>query len=320
MNQNYKLIFSRTNTVVRIPEGIVGPQVSLFANVVSTIPVATVDLWTFLLTTSYQNIVDEYRGTKDPETRAKIKKFEIPCVTVAGVFDTRAKKRLQHLHSGYICIDIDGKQNPRVKGRWNLVKNMLEDRISSLCYAGLSVGGDGLCCIFRIAYPERHKAHFYALVDEIQERTPLIVDESGSDVVRLRVASYDPQPYFTPDAPPYLYYKPNKYSAPRRVKKARKAVMDIATKQRAYSLIIIIQKKQIDITVGRAVWKSIGQALASEFGPEEGLRLFHLVSKWHPDYDPTECDEMFDWCIKNHDDVDIATFFYHCKRYNITFK
>lgn len=201
MNQNYKLIFSRTNTVVRIPEGIVGPQVSLFANVVSTIPVATVDLWTFLLTTSYQNIVDEYRGTKDPETRAKIKKFEIPCVTVAGVFDTRAKKRLQHLHSGYICIDIDGKQNPRVKGRWNLVKNMLEDRISSLCYAGLSVGGDGLCCIFRIAYPERHKAHFYALVDEIQERTPLIVDESGSDVVRLRVASYDPQPYFTPDVP-----------------------------------------------------------------------------------------------------------------------
>ena len=197
---------------------------------------------------------------------------------------------------------------------------MLGDRISSLCYAGLSVGGDGLCCIFRIAYPERHKAHFYALVDEIQERTPLIVDESGSDVVRLRVASYDPQPYFNPDAPPYLYYKPNKYSAPRRVKKARKAVMDIATKQRAYSLIIIIQKKQIDITVGRAVWKSIGQALASEFGPEEGLRLFHLVSKWHPDYDPTECDEMFDWCIKNHDDVDIATFFYHCQRYNITFK
>ena len=94
MNQNYKLIFSRTNTVVRIPEGIVGPKVSLFTNVVSTIPV---DLWTFLLTTSYQNIVDEYRGTKDPETRAKIKKFEIPCVTVAGVFDTRAKKRLQHL-------------------------------------------------------------------------------------------------------------------------------------------------------------------------------------------------------------------------------
>ena len=44
------------------------------------------------------------------------------------------------------------------------------------------------------------------------------------------------------------------------------------------------------------------------------------VSKWHPDYDPTECDEMFDGCIKNHDDVDIATSFYHCQRYNITFK
>ena len=43
MNQNNKLTLSRTNTVVRIPEDIVGPQVSLFANVVSTIPVATVD-------------------------------------------------------------------------------------------------------------------------------------------------------------------------------------------------------------------------------------------------------------------------------------
>ena len=69
MNQNNKLTLSRTNTVVRIPEDIVGPQVSLFANVVSTIPVATVDLWTFLLTASYQNIVDEYRGTKDPDIR-----------------------------------------------------------------------------------------------------------------------------------------------------------------------------------------------------------------------------------------------------------
>ena len=59
----------------------------------------------------------------------------------------------------------------------------------------------------------------------------------------------------------------------------------------------IIQKNRL-ISLLDAVWKSIGQALASEFGPEEGLRLFHLVSKWHPDYDPTECNEMFDWCIK----------------------
>ena len=91
MNQNNKLTLSRTNTVVRIPEDIVGPQVSLFANVVSTTPVATVDLWTFLLTTSYQNIVDEYRGTKDPDIRAKIKKFEIPCKSYRR--DFKRKKR-----------------------------------------------------------------------------------------------------------------------------------------------------------------------------------------------------------------------------------
>ena len=112
MNQNYKLIFSRTNTVVRIPEDIVGPQVSLFANVVSTTPVATVDLWTFLLTTSYQNIVDEYRGTKDPDIRAKIKKFEIPCVTVAGVFDTRAKKSFNIFIAAISASILMGNKTP----------------------------------------------------------------------------------------------------------------------------------------------------------------------------------------------------------------
>lgn len=291
-------VISRKNTAVRIPEDIAGPRVSLFENVVSTVPIATVDLWAFLLTTSYQNIVEEYRGTKDPDICAKIKKFSLPCVTVAGVFDTRAKKRLQHLHSHCICIDIDGKHNPRVRGRWSLAKKLLKENISSLCYAGLSVGGNGLCCVFRIAYPERHKNQFYALIDEIREQTGLTVDENGSDVVRLRVASYDLKPYFNPEALPYLHYNSNKANAPRKVKKARKAKVEVATKQRVYSLIMKIRKDRIDITAGRAIWKSIGQALASEFGPTEGRRLFHLVSQWHPDYYQTECDQMFDWCIK----------------------
>lgn len=36
-----------TNTVVRIPEGIPSPKVSLFENMVNVIPVKTVPLWEF---------------------------------------------------------------------------------------------------------------------------------------------------------------------------------------------------------------------------------------------------------------------------------
>lgn len=105
-----------TNTVVRIPEGIPSPQVSLFKNMVNVIPVKTVSLWEFLLSSKYKDEVTRYRQTQDSETRKKIKMFRLPCVTVSGVFDTRSPKRLIERHSHHVCIDIDGKANPQVNG------------------------------------------------------------------------------------------------------------------------------------------------------------------------------------------------------------
>lgn len=315
-----RLTLSIANAVVQMPEGVEGPMVSFFKNMTCADPSDTVNLWEFLLTSDYQGWVEMYRESEDQNERDEIKKFSLPCVTAAGVFDTRAKTRLQHIHSHCICIDIDGKQNPNVRKRWGLAKKILKKQFSSLCYAGLSVGGNGLCLVFRIAYPERHKDQFYALVDEIRERTGLIVDESGSDVVRLRVASYDPKPYFNPNASPYLHCKSNRNAAPRKINRPMTAKAEEKAKQRCYFLIDTICEKEKDITRGRKIWAGIGQALAGLFGAEEGRRLFHLVSQWHPDYYPTECDSMFDWCIRKHDEVEIGTFFYHCARYGLTFK
>jgi len=320
MDMEQKLTLSMTNTVVQMPEGVEGPAVSLFRNMTCVNPCDTVNLWEFLLTADYYDWVEVYRWSNDKKERERIKKFDLPCVTVAGIFDTRAKKRLQHIHSRCICIDIDGKQNPNVRRRWGLAKKILKKQFSSLCYAGLSIGGNGLCLVFRIAYPERHKDQFYALVDEIQERTGLIVDESGSDVVRLRVASYDPKPYFNPNAVPYLHCKPNRYAAPRKIKRPMTAKVEEKAKQRCYLLIDIICEKKKDITRGRKIWIGIGQALAGLFGDVEGRRLFHLVSQWHPDYYHTECESMFEWCMRRHSEVDIATFFYHCRVHGLTFK
>ena len=180
--------------------------------------------------------------------------------------------------------------------------------------------GDGLCCVFRVHNPERLEAHRYAFVDEMQARTLPIADECGSDVVRLRVASYDPKPYFNPNAVPYLHCKPNRYAAPRKIKRPMTAKAEEKAKQRCYLLIDIICEKKKDITRGRKIWIGIGQALAGLFGDVEGRRLFHLVSQWHPDYYHTECESMFEWCMRRHSEVDIATFFYHCRVHGITFK
>ena len=317
-NSNNSCSKFMTNTVVRIPAGIPSPKVSLFENMTSVVPIKEISLWEFLLSSDYQDIVHIYRETQDPAVRKEIKKSRLPCVTVSGIFDTRARKRLGHRHSHYICVDIDGKDNPGVKGRWPRAKELLAEKFSSLCYAGLSVGGNGLCLVFRIAYPERHRAQYFALINEIRTKIHLYADSTCCDVIRLRVASYDPEPFFNPNAIPYLNLINKDYGVP--CKNDRSASMDVDTKMRAYACIKIISDRQIDITCGYKVWRAIGQALANEFGPEEGRRLFHLVSQWHSDYYPTECDRLFDWCIANHDFINISTFFHYCREYNITFK
>ena len=175
-----------TNTVVRIPAGIPSPKVSLFENMTSVVPIEEISLWEFLLSSDYQDIVHIYRETQDPAVRKEIKKFRLPCVTVSGIFDTRARKRLVHRHSRYICVDIDGKDNPGVKGRWSRVKELIAEKFSSLCYAGLSVGGNGLCLVFRIAYPERHRAQYFALINEI--RTKIQIHRKFTAHFAVRIA------------------------------------------------------------------------------------------------------------------------------------
>ena len=135
-NSNNSCSKFMTNTVVRIPAGIPSPKVSLFENMTSVVPIEEISLWEFLLSSDYQDIVHIYRETQDPAVRKEIKKFRLPCVTVSGIFDTRARKRLVHRHSHYICVDIDGKDNPGVKGRWPRAKELLAEKFSSLCYAG----------------------------------------------------------------------------------------------------------------------------------------------------------------------------------------
>ena len=113
-NSNNSCSKFMTNTVVRIPAGIPSPKVSLFENMTSVVPIEEISLWEFLLSSDYQDIVHIYRETQDPAVRKEIKKFRLPCVTVSGIFDTRARKRLVHRHSRSICVDIDGKDNPGV--------------------------------------------------------------------------------------------------------------------------------------------------------------------------------------------------------------
>jgi len=160
-----------------------------------------------------------------------------------------------------------------------------------------------------------HLAQFDALVREIYEKTGLVADQGCCDVCRLRGASYDAYPYINPHAKPYRGVLKER-TARAKVRTAReKKLLD----EKVYKLIKKIREKKKDITDDYHDWYCIGCALAHEYGKEEGLRLFHLVSMHSKKYYPTDCDEQFAKCLRSRK-IGIETFLWICKKHGVTFK
>lgn len=56
-------------------------------------------------------------------------------------------------------------------------------------------------------------------------------------------------------------------------------------------------------------WKDCGMAFANTFG-ESGRRYFHEVSRNYNDYDSKECDNMYDYCLRNNKgQIGLGSFF-----------
>jgi len=82
-------------------------------------------------------------------------------------------------------------------------------------------------------------------------------------------------------------------------------------------LIAQIESHQIDITGDYSTWRNLGFALSDGIG-ETGRDAFHRISKFHIDYNPKECDQQFDACLKaKGSGVTISTLFHHAKDHGI---
>lgn len=290
-------------------------EVSLFENYYSQKPCRCVKLFEWLLSNQHKEEVIQLRKTRTEKKRLRIK-MGLPCITPSGLFSIRKSKGLIE-HSGYICIDIDHEQNQQYYGKdWFKVKSRVAKLFDSLVYAGMSVSGNGIFLIFRIAYPEQHKQQFDALVYELKERARLQADTSCSDIARLRGVSYDDYPFFNPEAIAYTKVRESKH----RTARIRDFDKQWDVNGKVKRLIRKISVDKIDITADYNDWYRVGCALANEYGPDVGRNLFHRVSTWYDGYDPRECDEQFARCCKSCDKIRIETFFYICKKHGVTFK
>lgn len=290
------------------------PIVSLFENIYSKEPIQEISLNKFLHTSMFKEQVENYRKSTDEKSRKKIK-GNLQCVTPSGTFRQRQELSLIK-HSGLLCIDIDFKDNPKTD--MNKAKHIIGEHCPSLYYGGLSLSGKGMFLIFRISTPEYHKQHFEALAYLMSQKFSLQVDKSVKSPVNLRVASYDPNPYYNPNPVPFPHIMETD-------KKSSQIIRTVAEKNQicesVKKAVSIIQAKKIDITKQYQNWFRIGCALAHEFG-EEGRYWFHQISRVYEKYNESDCDLQYNKCLKysRKDGIKIATFFYLCQCFGIQYK
>lgn len=302
--------------------------VSQFGSYKSIYPECNVALWEWLF--DYENeygyLINKLRGTNDLKLQKEFKML-LPAITPSGIFCIRNTEGIEK-YSGLICIDIDGKDNLEIVD-FEALKMRLMDSILGgyILYCGLSSGGKGIFCLIRVAYPERHKEHFYALVKDF-ESLGIVIDRSCSDICRLRFYSWDEKPCVNLEAKEYTkciegeatrivqsgtVNKKNKVIEFVETKlvdnrSPRERLLDlelsddfriitISNKDRIKQLVEAICAERIDITVNYGDWFAIGCILARMF-EEEGRELFHVIGQFYPDYEREESDNEYSKCMK----------------------
>lgn len=258
------------------------------------------NLWWCLTNDRYKDRVEAIRTMSDADMRAK-KKKQLPGFTPSGLFSERKAKGLIH-HSGYICLDVDGKENPKITD-WQRFVHDVGNRYPFIAYAGLSVSGKGAFLIVPIKHTERHTQHFDALVADLNP--DVIVDKSGRDVSRYRFMSFNENPFIKEDADTY-----DKFIEPIRAERK-----DYAGTDRGIQLLYdAIMASGTNITERYSDWLSLACSLRDV---PNGRQIFHDISSMDARYNSDRCDEQFD-AILNGKGYSIATFFWIAKQNGIT--
>lgn len=276
-------------------------MVSIYKNVTDTTG-AQGNLFSFLTTDKWKPLSDKVRNATDKETRSDLKK-NLPCCTPSGLFSERNKGGLIK-HSGFICVDIDGQDNPTINDWQGFVEEL--GHLKEVYFAGLSVSGGGAFCLIPINDPKKHEEHFRAIEEDFT-RYGIIIDHACKDVSRLRIYSYNDNPYINERAKVYTrIFKPkpirnNFYSNGDDVDR----------------LVQKIVETQTNIVPDYQSWFEVAGALANV---PNGRELFHAISRIDTaKYDPKECDKQFDR-VRAGAGININTLFYYAKLNGVTLK
>lgn len=279
---------------------------SLFKNARSKVPdgVITLEQFMFAITDGqWRSQVYKVRS-KLGSSAYKALKGNLPAVTMSGDFKSREEgipisRRLKK-HSELICLDVDKKDNPKMRTK---------DLVDKDCIAQFtSAGGEGIKIVYRCVAtddPAEHRRIYDAAVQRLEKKgIKLKVDPVVKSLGSLQYVSYD--------AEAYTNFKTKLVIHPLAPIKRKESKVTASTQEYLQQLdeyIDALGKK--DVTKNYEDWLNLMFGLSHSLG-EAGREPMHRICQNYSDYSQEECDEKYDSCLETKqldNPVTIATVF-----------
>lgn len=260
-------------------------KISIFKSIRSSVtPIGTASLLDAVTSDKYSPLVEEHRSYDKCHPRAiYIKEEVLPAITVSGLFSQRNSRGLIE-HSGYVCLDYDNVDDPEALKQWL-------SSIDFIAFASLSVGGRGVFALVKIADTAKHAEYLRAIFAYF-ENYNVELDKKCTDVGRLRVVSYDSNPYINLDA--HIWDKTITPQHSRQVTPLYYNNGDVEERLFIAGLEYI-ESRAIDITAGYSNWLALGSCIKTLFGCR-GEECFQRLSQFHSNYKREECSQKWRSC------------------------
>ncbi|MCF6154479.1 MAG: hypothetical protein E3K36_04340 [Candidatus Brocadia sp.] len=251
--------------------------------------------------------IEKLRNTQDESERKRCKS-ELPCFTASGFFTKRSVDGLV-AHSGFILLDIDGKDNPALSEQGDRIRQRLVgDKHTAFLFT--SCRGKGLAVGVKID-KGRHAESFQALERYYKEVYGLVVDSGCKDVSRLRFVSHDPQIYMNENSEAFIVPE----TIPEQAQPS--CISDASDDDHRIMQAIIASGKPLPGIDDYSSWLDVGFAIANTFG-EAGREYFHELSRASSKYDESDCDVKYNNCIRtNKGAFSFATIVHRAKEAGI---
>jgi len=237
----------------------------------------------------WKKAVEALRSKRDQPAFKKLK-IKLAAVTVSGDFKTRDKQldlphRLRQ-HSGYICLDIDRKDNPKLR---------TGDIVDKECLAQfLSCSGEGLKIIYackQVKTAEEHRRIYDAAVQRLEKKgICLKIDPIVKSIASLQYVSYDPEAYYNPRSR-------LKISPLPPIKRPKSKPSEDVSKDLEQLSAYVQALGGKDVTGDYESWMLIMFGLSYSLG-ESGREVMHQICQSYSDYSMLECDEKYDSCLE----------------------